>query len=247
MGVPCWLRADNDYYVQKRAGLGLPDQGLRTFLAQARVLGLERQMSGRAAWLAKLEEAYRAPAPTGARPAAGAPAPAGGPVKVAPISPGAPGAIKPRDLSGHLRLTVSQLEIAVGWERQQHTSWQAAAEHRQKIIDELKAGIATLENGRKWLEEQRANWQKLAADREAHITELNQARQWLDEQRINWQKIAADREAIITDLRRFLGTPSPPAPPPAGTPQSRAPSNGTPGGPGNPGAPVEPKAKTAAD
>ena len=63
LGVPCFLRARNPYYRQKRAGLGLPgDLTLDHFLERPAAPALDGPREARSAWLEQLAEAYaRAP------------------------------------------------------------------------------------------------------------------------------------------------------------------------------------------
>lgn len=65
--------------------------------------------------------------------------------------------------------------------------------------------IATLEQGKAWLEEQWRTWQRLAEERQAWIEELEQGKAWLEEQWNNWQRIAADREQIIREQQAWIG------------------------------------------
>jgi hypothetical protein len=63
LGVPCFLRARNPYYRQKRVGLGLPADGaLEQFLDRPAAPSLHAQRRARAAWLARLAAAYAQPA-----------------------------------------------------------------------------------------------------------------------------------------------------------------------------------------
>jgi hypothetical protein len=63
LGIPCFLRARNRYYRQKRAGLGLPPQAtLRPFLERPEGPSLGPQRRARAAWLERLAAAYSRPA-----------------------------------------------------------------------------------------------------------------------------------------------------------------------------------------
>ena len=63
LGVPCFLRARNRYYRQKRAGLGLPgDLTLERFLERPAAPSLDGPREARSAWLEQLAQAYaRAP------------------------------------------------------------------------------------------------------------------------------------------------------------------------------------------
>jgi hypothetical protein len=63
LGIPCFLRAQNPYYRQKRTGLGLAAHGaLDDFLDRPVASSLEAQRRARAAWLERLASAYSRPA-----------------------------------------------------------------------------------------------------------------------------------------------------------------------------------------
>lgn len=48
-------------------------------------------------------------------------------------------------------------------------NWQGLAEEREQIIQEQRAWITELEQGKAWLEEQWRNWQRIAEERKATI------------------------------------------------------------------------------
>jgi hypothetical protein len=58
LGIPCFLRAENPFYRQKRAALGLSEGTLEQFLRRPAAPTLEPGRRAREAWLARLEAAY---------------------------------------------------------------------------------------------------------------------------------------------------------------------------------------------
>jgi hypothetical protein len=83
LGIPCFLRAKNPFYRQKRAALGLSAGTLPEFLRCPEAPTLERQRRAREDWLKRLQAAYGAPRAVARRPARGTP-PDG---SVAPLEP----------------------------------------------------------------------------------------------------------------------------------------------------------------
>ena len=83
LGIPCFLRAENPFYRQKRAALGLSAGTLTEFLRSPEAPTLERERRARADWLDRLEAAYGARHGGSRRPAPGTP-PDGA---VAPLAP----------------------------------------------------------------------------------------------------------------------------------------------------------------
>ncbi|MBC7836027.1 MAG: hypothetical protein H7Y88_13150, partial [Phycisphaerales bacterium] len=68
LGVPCFLHAPNDYYAQKRAGLGHVYRSLDDFLANPAAPDMGPFLEARARWQLRLDELYRI-APRRAEPA----------------------------------------------------------------------------------------------------------------------------------------------------------------------------------
>ncbi|GJQ28701.1 MAG: hypothetical protein HBSAPP03_05850 [Phycisphaerae bacterium] len=63
MGVPCWMEGRNDYYRQKRSGLGHEHADFRVFLANPTAATLADGLAARSVWLERLSEAWAAPSP----------------------------------------------------------------------------------------------------------------------------------------------------------------------------------------
>ena len=73
LGIPCFLRAENSFYRQKRALLGLSAGTLTQFLRCPEAPTLERQRCAREDWLNRLEAAYGGARAVAGRPARGTP------------------------------------------------------------------------------------------------------------------------------------------------------------------------------
>ena len=88
--------------------------------------------------------------------------------------------------------------------RRERQSTQDLIKERDQAFLEQKNWIAELEAGKKWWEQQTANWQTAAEarDREimhlrAWVEELERAKKWWEKQSATWQALAEEREANI--------------------------------------------------
>jgi glycosyltransferase involved in cell wall biosynthesis/GT2 family glycosyltransferase len=130
------------------------------------------------------------------------------------------------------RQWTAELDQGRTWLEGQLTRWQDIAQEREQLLNEDQEWIdeqaqalqeqarthvqhqqwlEEVEQGKAWLEEQRASWQQTAEEREQTITiqrawiaELGQGKQWLEEQRVIWQQIAEERERIMTVQRERI-------------------------------------------
>lgn len=157
LSIPCWLKAENDYYRQKRRGLGLPEMSLDDFLATPTVTDLSAQALGRIEWLLRLGEAYSYAVARrdnrGTKPAYVAPA------SVSAKEPDVPalpiGALKPSPLATHEK-DWRELLNALEWERSQHANWESLARRLEVDVADLKDWIDQLEAVKSHFEEQHA-------------------------------------------------------------------------------------------
>ncbi len=142
MGVPCWLRARNDYYEQKNDTLSLPKVDLQTFLHDPHPIDLRRQLAARLDWCATVVAVYSkldivptraAHRADGGTDTSDSPAPVG-----------------KRKTSGHTAMKqlaemVGELQTVVAWHAEQHANWRRETEHRDEVIADLKRWIDHLE------------------------------------------------------------------------------------------------------
>jgi glycosyltransferase involved in cell wall biosynthesis/exonuclease VII small subunit len=92
----------------------------------------------------------------------------------------------------------------IEWWHRQSANWQRLAREREGRIEELRAWVGELEQGKAWLEEQQTSWRQLAEEREgiirelrAWVGELEQGKAWLEEQRTSWQRAAEERGRLL--------------------------------------------------
>lgn len=167
MGIPCYLWANNSYYAQKKAGLGLCTGDIEAFLNKPVAPSLEARLAARSAWLNRLESVY-SNVPTHRTPAC-PPSPTDSPERRKWV---------PKTLLTQWCAGVHSLEAGHHWLEEQWSRWKETAEQRGRVIDELKSWAEELDRGRAWLENQLESHKKLLAEREAELQKLkNPARQ----------------------------------------------------------------------
>ena len=141
LGVPCFLLADNAFYRQKRAGLGIPHESFEAFLVDPVSPSLDRSRAHRASWCERLAEAIRsAPEPRATR----SPRAASG---ASPWLP-KPGAADTR----------SRLESERDEARREANAWRREAEDLRSWLAEREETIA-------WFRAQAESWRKIAEER----------------------------------------------------------------------------------
>jgi chromosome segregation ATPase len=81
-------------------------------------------------------------------------------------------------------------------------------EVQRKLIEELRAHIAQLQDGLTWTQEQRDAWERAAHAHEATIEEFRahlhrqaESIQWLEAQRATWEHAAHANEERVAELQ----------------------------------------------
>ncbi|MHC4443410.1 MAG: hypothetical protein ACYTF1_14025 [Planctomycetota bacterium] len=162
MGVPCFFNTQNEYYRQKKAGLGLSHGVLNDFLKQPEYLSLHESLEARIEWLQILTSVYEQR-----------------------VSVAQPKQIIAEDLShleveewapkpgvGHIQLVLNRLEEQQRWLEGQYNNWKHTAEERDRVIQELREWISQLEEGKSWLEEQTDSLKKTADEQKYLLDQL---------------------------------------------------------------------------
>ncbi len=160
LGIPCFLRAQNRYYEQKKAGLGLTQVDVQEFLRCPGALDLEPRLRTRAAWLDRLRAAY------------GHCATARTPRAVEVDVAERPHTWRPKTGAGAIQERLDALETAKRWLEGQWAAWKQTAEEREETIRELQGWVRELEDGRAWFEQQCGQWRTAAEERQAVIEQL---------------------------------------------------------------------------
>jgi hypothetical protein len=160
LGIPCFLTAQNGYYEQKKAGLGLVQSDVSDFLRSPHTVNLAPRLETRAAWLSRLGAAYRQAAERRA------------PRAVPEHSGGKPNVWTPKTGARGIAERLDALEAARRWLEEQWAVWKRTAEEREEAIRRLEEWIRELERVRAWLEQECGKWRAAAEERQAVIEEL---------------------------------------------------------------------------